>query len=133
MDPKSDAYQKIPLIISSDRLEVFLNIGKANEYVPPPRKNRRLAKLRKENEQTIRKVKETLMDDNDSFAGYQIVPNDSQAVGNVLYRVVDDSDYPAIAMIKKSHIQKAHEKTSLVKVCCLLISLYIYIANNFVA
>ena len=120
LHPKSEAYQKIPLIVSSDRLEVYVNIGRANEYIPPPRKNKKLAKLKKDNEETIREVKQILMkgsnDDGDSFARYKIVPHDSQAVGNVLYRCVDDDEYPAIAMINNSHIQNTQKSVSNVNV-----------------
>ncbi len=124
-NPKSEAYQKIPLIVSSDCLEVYLTIGKANDYIPPPRKHKRLAKLQKDNKQTIKEVKKCLINDNDndgdSVAGYKIVPHDSQAVGNVLYHCVDDEEYPAIAMINNSHIQNTQKSTSNVKVCFFLL------------
>ncbi len=84
LNPTSEAYKKIPLIVSSDRLEVYVNIGRANEYIPPPRKNKKLAKLKKDNEETIQEVKKILINNNDNdgdtFAGYKIVPHNSQAV-----------------------------------------------------
>lgn len=89
LDPLSDGYQDIPLVVSSDKKEVFINVRMLREYKAPPRRSRKLENLREHNAPVIQATKELIAANakpQDPFSNYQIVNDNCPNNGTVLYR-----------------------------------------------